>query len=119
MGNVSYIHRHGRRIKVETIYPGVPAKKRKATEPFTVVPWWWITLAAKAIRSPRTLVLIELLHASWRAKSATFPLSNARLNKLGVHRKSKHRVLRDLERVKLIAVVRRRGKTPTITLIGF
>jgi hypothetical protein len=119
MGKVSYICRAGRLIEVETIEPDGPAKKRKATEPFVIVPWWWIAPAAKAVRSPRTLILVELLYATWRAKSATFPLPNARLSKLGVHRDCKRRTLHDLERAGLITVVRRHGKTPTITLIGF
>jgi hypothetical protein len=118
-GGKTYVVRGDKVIEVEVLELGGPAKKRKATEPFVIVPWWWITPAAKATHSPRTLVLIELLYASWRAKSTTFPLPNARLNKVGVHRKFKLLVLRDLERAGLIKVVRRHGKTPTITLIGF
>jgi hypothetical protein len=56
------------------------------------------------------------LRASWKTRSTTFPLANVRLKRVGVSRKIKARVLRDLERAGLIAVERRRGKTPTITL---
>jgi len=93
-------------------------KRGKKAEPFVQVPLWWIEIAAKDARSPTTLVLIELLYASWKAKSPTFPLPNGRLNKLGVSRDVKRRVLRNLERRPVIIVERHPRKTPIITLIG-
>jgi hypothetical protein len=92
--------------------------KRKKVEAFVKVPLWWIETAAKDARSPTTLVLIELLYASWKAKSSTFPLPNGRLKKLGVDRRTKYRVLRDLKRRPVILVERPPRKTPLITLIG-
>jgi hypothetical protein len=92
--------------------------KRKKVERFVQVPLWWIEIAAKATRSPATLVLIELLHTRWKAKNPTFPLPNGRLNKLGVSRDVKRRVLRDLERRQVIIVERPPRKTPIVTLIG-
>lgn len=94
------------------------APKRKKIEPFVKVPLWWIEIAAKDTRSPTTIVLIELLYAAWKAKSSTFPLPNSRLNKLGVSRKTKYKVLRDLERRPVILVERRPRKTPIVTLIA-
>jgi hypothetical protein len=93
--------------------------KRKKPEPFVVVPLWWIRQAAKAARTPATIVLVELLYASWKARSPAFPLPNGRLRKLGVSRKVKYRVLRDLERGGVILVERPTRKTPIISLIGF
>jgi hypothetical protein len=90
--------------------------RRKKVEPFAMVPLWWIAAAAKATRSPRTMVLIELLYASWKAKSLTFPLPNSRLAKLGASRETKREVLLDLERAGLISVVRPPRKTPLVTL---
>ena len=95
-----------------------PTKRKKQIEPFVQVPLWWIETAAKDIRSPATLVLIELLRARWKTHNSTFPLSNARLRKLGVSREVKRRVLHDLERRPVILVERSRGKAPRITLIG-
>ena len=40
-----------------------------------------------------------------------------RLDKLGVSRKVKHRVLRNLERAKLISVERPPNKNPIVTLV--
>jgi hypothetical protein len=87
-------------------------------EPFVQVPLWWIEIAAKRIKSPATLVLIELLYAAWKAKSSTFPLPNVRLQRMGVSREIKRRVLRDLERNGVILVGRKPRRTPIITLIG-
>jgi hypothetical protein len=93
-------------------------KRKKKVGRFVQVPLWWIEIAAKDTRSPATLVLIELLYAAWKAKSTTFPLPNARLKTLGVSRKTKYKVLRDLERRPVILVERSPRKTPLITLIG-
>jgi hypothetical protein len=81
------------------------------------VPLWWITAAAKHARSPATMVLIELLYASWKGGSSTFSLPNGRLAKLGISREIKRRVLRDLERSGLITVERRPSKSPIVTLV--
>jgi ribosomal protein S19E (S16A) len=88
--------------------------KRKKVKPFVKVPLWWITAAAKA---RDTLVLIELLYASWKARTSTFPLPNRRLAKLGASREVKRRVLRDLEQAGLISVERPTRKSPVVTLI--
>jgi hypothetical protein len=94
--------------------------KRKKVEPFVKVPLWWIEEAAKATESPTTLVLIELLRLHWKTGSSTFPLPNGRLQKLGVSRKVKYRVLRDLEKGKgrLIVVERIPRRAPRVCLIA-
>jgi hypothetical protein len=92
----------------------MPTKSKK--DAFVKVPLWWAAEAAKATRSPATLVLIDLLYRAWKAKGPTFPLPNMRLSKNGVSRKVKCRVLRDLEAAGLITIERRHGKTPLVTL---
>ena len=92
--------------------------KRKKPEPFVKVPLWWAEAASKATRSPAALVCIELLHTSWKEKSLTFPLPNARLKKLGEHRETKRRTLRALERAGLIQVERPARKTAVVTLLS-
>jgi hypothetical protein len=91
--------------------------KRKQAEEFVKVPRWWAAEAAKATRMPRMLVLLELLHRSWKARSLTFPLPNGSLGKKGAGREAKRRVLRDLERAGLITVERRHRKAPIVTLV--
>jgi DNA-binding HxlR family transcriptional regulator len=91
--------------------------KRQKEPPFIKVPLWWAEAAAKATRMPGMLVLVELLHRSWKAKSLTFPLPNGRLAKHGVSREIKRKKLRDLEAAGLITVERHHGKTPRVTLV--
>lgn len=90
--------------------------KRKKVELFVKVPLWWIEEAAKATKSPTTVVLIELLRLRWKTGSSTFPLPNARLQRLGVSRKVKQRILRELELAQLIIVERPTRKSPVVTL---
>src|SRR5262249_44424802 len=85
---------HAFQQRVSAAAPPRVGRARKASDRFVKVPLWWIETAAKDIRSPATLVLIELLYAAWKAKSSTFPLPNGRLKKLGVSREIKRRVLR-------------------------
>jgi hypothetical protein len=94
-----------------------PIRRNKKVEPFVKVPLWWIAQATKATGTRKALVCIELLHASWKAKSMTFPLPNGRLKRWNVSRETKRRVLADLEGAGLIAVARRHGKTPIVTLV--
>jgi hypothetical protein len=105
---------HVRRIR--ELEAAAPAKRKKKVEPFVQVPLWWIEAAAKATKSPTTLLLIELLRLRWKTQRSTFPLPNARLQRLGVSREVKRRRLRDLERAELIVVERPSHKTPVITL---
>jgi hypothetical protein len=95
-----------------------PVRRSKA-ERFVIVPLWWVEAAAKAARSPATLVLIELLHIAWKNGSITFPLPSERLRRRGVSRDVKRRVLRNLEHRGLILVERSQRKAPIVTLVGF
>jgi len=112
-----YLMAHGRRIAVETLDTGASRQRKKNVEPFVKVPLWWIEETAKLTKSPTTLVLMELLRLHWKTKSSTFPLPNGRLERLGVSREIKRRVLRDLERGKFIVVERPPRRTPIITLV--
>jgi hypothetical protein len=111
-----YIVRHGRRIAIKTMETGVEPKRRQV-DPFVKVPLRWIELAAKATRSPATLILIELLYTAWRMKSSTIPFPSVKLNQRGASREIKRRVLRDLEQARLITAERRSHKAPLVTLL--
>jgi hypothetical protein len=117
MGEVRYVTRQGRRIQVETDDFGV-APRQRVSEPFVKVPLRWIAEAAKATRSPSSVVLAEILYTAWKTRRSTFPLSNSRLARLGASREIKRRVLRDLEQARLIMVARKPGRAPLVTLIA-
>jgi hypothetical protein len=95
-----------------------PKKRKKKVEPFVNVPLWWAEAAAKATKTPKAMVWIQLLHAAWKAKRSTFPLPNGRLRKVGATRFAKYRALRELEEAGLIMVERRNGKTTIVTIVG-
>jgi hypothetical protein len=84
---------------------------------FVKVPLWLAAAAAKATGDPAILVLAHMLHASWKAHSLTFRLSNSYLARNGVSRKSKSRVLRELEAAGLIRMEQKNGRSPLVTLV--
>jgi hypothetical protein len=106
-----------RKCRMQELEAAAPVKRKKKAEPFVIVPLWWIEAAAKATKSPTTVVLIELLRLHWKTKSLTFPLPNGRLQKLGVNRECKRQVLRSLEQARLITVERPSRKTVVVTLV--
>jgi hypothetical protein len=88
------------------------------TKRFVQVPLWWAEAAAKATTGGApALMLIYLLHASWKARSTTFPLPNGYLKQHGVSRDVKRRILRELEAAGLITIERRVRKSPLVTLV--
>jgi hypothetical protein len=112
-----YVLSHGRRIAVEELKVGGIKSKPKSTEHFVKVPLRWAEQASHATHTLKAFVWIWLLHLAWKAKSNTFPLPNGQLSAHGVHRNTKDRVLRELEKVGLIKVERRPRKTAIVTLV--
>ena len=108
-----YVIRHDRRIEVETLETGV---KSRRVEPFVRVPLTWAEKAAKATKTKKALVWIDLLYLSWKTKSTAFSVSNQRRLD-GVTRYTKYRALRELEAEGLITVTRHGKKAPLVTLI--
>lgn len=102
-----------RRRELEAMAPA----KRKKVEPFVKVPLAWMAAACRATNNHKALVCVALLHASWKAKSLTFPLPNGRLKRVGIGRDTKRRALRDLEQAGLIVVKWQPRKTPVVTLV--
>jgi hypothetical protein len=93
-------------------------RKRKEAEPFAIVPLWHAALAAEATRSPVLLVYVDLMHRAWKAKGQPFTMPNGWLEKRGVSRKTKCRVLRNLNAAGLIVVEWRDRKSPGVTLVA-
>ena len=70
----------------------------KTKGPFVKVPLWWADEAAKATRTPKALVCIELLYSRVEGKEPDvfrYPMGD--WQEAGVSREVKRRVLRDLE----------------------
>jgi hypothetical protein len=117
---MNYVIRYGRRIQVETLDTGTPAKRKRRPkhEPFVVVPLRWAAAAAKATNTPQAMVWIWLLRLAFEARNSTFTVPNERLEEHGVSRFTKTRALRDLEAAGLIHVEHRIGKCPRVTIVN-
>jgi hypothetical protein len=74
---VNYVMRQGKLIEVATIETVVGRRKARRQEPFAVVPLAWAASAAKATRTRKALVWIQLLHTAWRTRRAD-PTSHKR-----------------------------------------
>jgi hypothetical protein len=112
----NYVIRQGERIAVDTIKSGAPSKRHRANS-FAQVPLAWAAAAARATKTPRAMVWVVLQHMAWQNNRSSFPLSNAVLAQHGVSREVKRRALAALESSGLIAVERRHGRAPVVTLI--
>ena len=104
------------KTRLAELEAAAPAKRESKKDVFVKVPLWWIEAATKATRAPQAFVCVWLLYLAWKAGRASFPLPNDRLAKGGVDRRMKRKVLAGLEKAGLIAVDRRHGKTPIVTL---
>lgn len=124
--------RDGRQLEVVVVGPNVTTAKvfadqfksttrlgvrqpKLRNEPFAPVPLTRAVKASQATRSPELLVWVEIEYLAWKANDAPFPLPSARLRRLGVSRKVKARILRDLERGGLITVEWLRRQAPIVT----
>ena len=113
-----YVYAHERRIEVETLDTGIAPRKHRKEDLFAKVPLWWAVEAAKATKAPEILVCVDLLHRAWKEKGKSFMMPNGWLEKNGVDRRVKYRVLRSLEAAKLIKADWQSGKNPLITWIA-
>jgi hypothetical protein len=107
---------NGQRIEVVEVDLG--GKPRRAKQPeFSAVKLDWAAKFAKANGAPCALIMVIMQYLSWKARSPTFTFSNTLLNKYGIHRDAKYRVLENLEAAGMVKVERRgRGQAPIVTL---
>jgi hypothetical protein len=92
----------------------VPKKRKKKIKvpPFIQVPIWFAEMACKALEDPKAMVWLYLLHLYFKTKRTTFPVPNVWLEKRGVERRLKCRVLTKLAAAGLITIEWRRGRSP-------
>jgi hypothetical protein len=79
------------------------------------IPWSWIAAAA-ALPGQALLVGLCVWRLAGATKSRTVSLGNSDLKPLGIDRAAKSRGLHALEQAGLIAVARRHGRFPIVTL---
>jgi hypothetical protein len=95
----------------------VPREIRKRREHFAKVPGIWIEQLAKARYLATYRLALHILYRHWKGGGKPFMLSNGMAAMEGVSRWAKWRALAELERLGLIAVERRKRKSPRITVI--
>jgi hypothetical protein len=95
------------------------ARVRTATQVPDLVgcPMEWLKQVLPHVRGECQLTVALLLYRRWVicGRHRTFDFPNADLNRLGIHRAVKHRVLTRLEEAGLITVERLAGHAPRIT----
>ena len=113
VGDVHYIHRHGRKIEVKTLYTGpAPAKKRR--EQFTLVPVPLMLKLATLSLNARWLAVV-LLWKSFQQRGR--PFTCADLKEFGIKRYKKSSGLIELEQAGIITVDRARCRSPRIKIL--
>jgi hypothetical protein len=93
-------------------------KRRVNPDHYVRVPLWLAERASEVCKSSALmLVLTHMLYRSWAEKSLTFRLTNGWLEERGVCRRTKNRVLCDLEAGGLIIVNRAANHSPDVIFI--
>jgi hypothetical protein len=94
-----------------------PENGRKRRPLYGPIPWaWWFPACRLPGRSLQVAAICWLL-AGWE-RSAEFKLALGKWGEFGLSRDSASRGLVELERVKLISVVRAAGRSPVVTIMN-
>ena len=112
---MNYAIRQGRRIAVETIET-YAAPRNSRRRHFVQVPLTWVERLAHSSSANTYRVALHLLYRHWKNGAQPFLLGNRLLEMEGVSRFAKWRALRELERLGLISIERRRRQSPRITV---
>jgi hypothetical protein len=105
---------HAKRLR-ELQVMRAPKRTRKE-DIFAIMPLWTAALAAEATRSPALLVWAYILYCARKDGKHSFLLPNGWLERRGVRRQAKYRILGKLEAYGLISVEMQHGKSPRITV---
>jgi hypothetical protein len=95
----------------------VPFKVRRRRQHFVKVPWTWVERLKEARHIVTYRVALLILYQHWENGGKPFTLSNSAAALVGAGRSTKWRALRELEHLGLIAIGRRKRKSPLITVI--
>jgi hypothetical protein len=93
------------------------AQSRKWKRQFIRFPWAWMDALKATDRSQTYRLALLLVYEHWRAGGRAIVLSNVALKAEGISARSKSNALRELERLGLIKVQRRRRQAPRVTLL--
>ena len=84
---------------------------------FVRVPWIWVQrLGVRQPGDDTYQLAFLLLYENWRNGGQPIVLSNILAAEVGLSRRDKWRALHNLEGLRLVRIIRRRGASPQITL---
>jgi hypothetical protein len=110
------------RVELKDVAPigrAQPTRPRKWRRRFVRVPWSWVERLQLATRVSTYRLGLLLLYEAWRTGGHPIALSNVFSQAEGLSRRSKWNALVELERLGLLRVERRPGRSPRLTLIHF
>jgi hypothetical protein len=81
------------------------------------VPRSWSDRLKGARHASTYKLAVHLLYQHWRTSGQPIALTNVALAGTGVSRRAKWRALRELERLELVEIKRRRRRSPIVTLL--
>jgi hypothetical protein len=119
-GLTRYVTRQGKRIAVEELDINTPSRRKRTNEPqeqFGLLPLWWAARAAEETQAPGMLVCVYLMYLARTARGQPFAMGNVWLEARGASRKTKRRILRQLEAAGLVTINWRCRRSPLITLV--
>jgi hypothetical protein len=90
-------------------------KRGRGREQFIIVPMTWKDCLTKAVHASTFKLALHLLYQHWKTDGAAIKLSNTTLD--GMSGKQKWRGLRELEKLGLVAVERRKRRSPLVRVV--
>jgi hypothetical protein len=111
-------HPSGRRIKVKTLETAAKPSKARQHEhkAFAIVPLQWAAQMSEATHAPEVIISVLLCHLKWQTNSSTFPFPSGVLRRHGIGRRTKYRVLAQMEEAGMIKINQQPGRAPIVTL---
>jgi hypothetical protein len=99
-----------------TAKPAKTERLKKRENIFIRTPFiWWEKLSG--YQGQTLAVALYIIHLDWKAQGRPVKLANGALDSYGIGRRTKWRALTELERLGLISVERRVGKSPIIRIL--
>ncbi|MET4514305.1 hypothetical protein [Bradyrhizobium sp. I1.7.5] len=115
--NEDEVDLEGMRVDPELLQQGPPKVERGWRRVMTQVPRHWELTLLKAKRISTYRLGLELLYLGWHGKGAPIAVTGHLAKFVGLSDRSKWNALRELEQLKLIEIVCRTRKSPSVTLL--
>jgi hypothetical protein len=105
-------------ILAKLAMPAAPtAKRNRHKDQFIIVPMAWKDRLKDAVHASTFKLAHHLLYEDWKTEGAPIRLSNTALAKAGITRWAKWRALGELEKLGLVVVERKAGRSPVAKVV--